>query len=100
MHAQDVYVVFFDGVTDRFGDGKYSASGSSHLVGVANCHEDADALIYEDVEMSSGELREHNDFGGLTLFEEGAYPIGYYSIIPVEMNRRENIPLREVMEIC
>ncbi|MBR5950984.1 MAG: hypothetical protein IKZ87_06080 [Actinomycetaceae bacterium] len=100
MHAQDVYTVIFSQVADRYGDGEYAFTGTMHLVGITDTREGAEVLIQEDVEVSSGELRDHEDFGKMTLFEEGQYPIGYYSIIPVEMNRRENIPLHEVMVIC
>ena len=91
MHAQDVHTVIFNQVSDRYGIGKYEATGAVCIVGIGFTHEDAENLINEDVEMSSGELREHEDFGEKTLFEEGQYPIGYYSIIPVTMGRRENI---------
>lgn len=99
MQKNDVYTVFFDVVRDIYGDGEYGATGTSYLIGVADSRERAEGLVAEDVAANSGELRWHEDFGDKTLFEEGQYPCGYYSIIRVTMNRRDLVPLREAPEM-
>lgn len=95
----NAFVVFFDVVRDIYNDGEYGATGTSYMVGVADSREGAEAIINEDAAGTSGELKWHEDFGDKTLFEEGKYPCGYYSIHAVTMNKRAWVPLREAPEI-
>lgn len=81
-----VSIVFFNPVREVSGGGGYRDVYKPYVVGAAK-PEDVQALIEESVAAMSPpcELKLHERFGDMTVFEGGKYPCGYYTIQTVKM---------------